>query len=116
MVKFMIFRNFVSNILLKSGKIKAGPLVFYVASFFLRDAFFLSIIRPIAFYLIPRNILNKSRVFTFDTCGASPLRNILISYIFIYMKYISIYYIFNTARISAWYILKRYFPYIKNNA
>lgn len=34
MVKFMIFRNFVSNILLKSGKIKAGPLVFYVASFF----------------------------------------------------------------------------------
>lgn len=116
MVKFMIFRNFVSNILLKSGKIKAGPLVFYVASFFLRDAFSLSIIRPIAFYLIPRNILNKSRVFTFDTCSASLLRNILISYIFIYMKYISIYYIFNTARISAWYILKRYFPYIKNNA
>lgn len=85
MVKFMIFRNFMSNILLKSGKIEAGPLVFYFANFFFRRRIFRFIIRRIAFYLIPRNIPNKLRVFTFDISSASLLRNILVSYIFIYI-------------------------------
>lgn len=113
MVKFVIFRNFLSNILLKIGKIQADPLVFYVANFFPHRRIFRF---AIAFCLIPRNILNKLQVFAFDMCSASLLRDILISYIFIYMKYTSIYYIFNAARISAWDTEKRYFPYIKNNA
>lgn len=51
MVKLMIFRNFLSNILLKSGKIQADPLVFYVANFFFQRRIFRFVIRWIAFYL-----------------------------------------------------------------